>query len=383
MEATLWTPLLCLLSLMAIFTSTRGGGDPLDLNGNITLRWDVMSWTPDGYVALVNIANYQQYRTVMEPGWRLQWTWARKEVIWSTVGARPLHRGDCSSFKGNMPASCMRSPTIVDLTADVPLTDQIAGCCKGGVLLTQLQDARKSTAEFQIAVGNAGTTKKTVQMPKNYTLTVPGGRYSCSTAKIVRPTQFLSPDRRRITQALMTWQVVCRHTPPRGYKPPCCVSLSSDRGLKIPCGTCACNCKPSDARSCAPKSPVQCTNHMCPVSINWHLLSRSKGSVRWFEVSISNLNRRANYTDWILMIQHPVAQKFASADTNYWSLPPKLGSMEVVWGIKHYSRGLGPLGSGRSTAKFEISYEGSPGKWNFSSNVFFNGDRCANPPLPR
>lgn len=24
--------------------------DPLDPTGNITIKWDVMSWTPDGYV---------------------------------------------------------------------------------------------------------------------------------------------------------------------------------------------------------------------------------------------------------------------------------------------------------------------------------------------
>jgi hypothetical protein len=24
--------------------------DPLDPNGNITIKWDVISWTPDGYV---------------------------------------------------------------------------------------------------------------------------------------------------------------------------------------------------------------------------------------------------------------------------------------------------------------------------------------------
>lgn len=77
----------------------------------------------------------------------------------------------------------MRSPTVVDLTAEAPLTDKIDDCCKGGVLLTKLQDARKSTAEFQIAVGNAGTTNRTVQMPKNYTLAAPGSGYSCSSAK--------------------------------------------------------------------------------------------------------------------------------------------------------------------------------------------------------
>lgn len=393
----MWPPLLCLLSFTAIFTCARGGGggggdDPLNLNGNITIRWDIVSWTPDGYVASVDIVNFQQYRTVTEPGWRLGWTWARREVIWSMVGARPLRRGDCSSFKDGIPASCTRSPTVADLTANMPSREKIDGCCKGGVLLTQLQDARKSVAKFQIAVGAAGTTSKTVQLPKNYTLAAPGGGgYSCSSAKIVPPTKFLSKGRKRVTLAMMTWQVVCRYAPPRGYKPPCCVSLSSDQGTKVPCATCACSCKPSDAKSCAPssgktergKSPVQCTNHMCPININWHLLSKSKGSVRWFEVSISNLNRHANYTDWILMIQHPAVQKFVNANTNYWSLPSELGSMDVLWGIENYDQGLGPLGSGRSTAKFVISYKGSPGNWNFSSNVVFNGDRCTNPPLPQ
>lgn len=28
--------------------------DALDPTGNITIKWDVMSWTPDGYVVSVN-----------------------------------------------------------------------------------------------------------------------------------------------------------------------------------------------------------------------------------------------------------------------------------------------------------------------------------------
>lgn len=27
--------------------------DPLDPNGNITIKWDIMSWTPDGYVVRI------------------------------------------------------------------------------------------------------------------------------------------------------------------------------------------------------------------------------------------------------------------------------------------------------------------------------------------
>lgn len=27
--------------------------DPLDPTGNITMKWDIMSWTPDGYVVSI------------------------------------------------------------------------------------------------------------------------------------------------------------------------------------------------------------------------------------------------------------------------------------------------------------------------------------------
>lgn len=27
--------------------------DPLDPSGNITIKWDVVSWTPDGYVVSI------------------------------------------------------------------------------------------------------------------------------------------------------------------------------------------------------------------------------------------------------------------------------------------------------------------------------------------
>jgi len=37
---------LCFLIIVAY--------DPLDPNGNITIKWDIMSWTPDGYVVSTN-----------------------------------------------------------------------------------------------------------------------------------------------------------------------------------------------------------------------------------------------------------------------------------------------------------------------------------------
>lgn len=45
---------MCELALKELFCdfffSISEAYDPLDPNGNITIRWDVMSWTPDGYV---------------------------------------------------------------------------------------------------------------------------------------------------------------------------------------------------------------------------------------------------------------------------------------------------------------------------------------------
>lgn len=33
--------------------------DPLDPTGNVTIKWDVMSWTADGYVVSVFILNWR------------------------------------------------------------------------------------------------------------------------------------------------------------------------------------------------------------------------------------------------------------------------------------------------------------------------------------
>jgi hypothetical protein len=53
-----------------------------------------------------------------------------------------------------------------------------------------------------LSVGRSGTTNKTVRLPKNFTLLGPGLGYSCSQAKIVPSTVFLTSDGRRKTQAM-------------------------------------------------------------------------------------------------------------------------------------------------------------------------------------
>ncbi|KAL5748982.1 hypothetical protein ACOSQ2_026282 [Xanthoceras sorbifolium] len=183
---------------------TYGAFDP---KGNITINWDVLSWTPDGYVAIVTIYNFQKHHGIKAPGWRLGWTWAKNEVIWNMVGGQAIYQGDCSRFKGNIPHCCKKDPTVVDLLPGTPYNQQIANCCRGGVLKPW------AASSFQLSVGAAGTTNKTVRMPKHFTLKAPPGHsYTCGPAKIVEPTRFLTPDKRRLTRAMMTWIVICKYS---------------------------------------------------------------------------------------------------------------------------------------------------------------------------
>lgn len=152
--------------------------------------------------AVVTIFNFQQYRHIQAPGWMLGWTWAKKEVIWSMVGGQATEQGDCSRFKGNIPHCCKKDPSVVDLLPGTPYNMQIANCCKGGIISSWIQDPANAASSFQISVGAAGTTNKTVRVPKNFTLKSPGPGYTCGAAKIVKPSRFVSQDGRRTTQAL-------------------------------------------------------------------------------------------------------------------------------------------------------------------------------------
>jgi len=214
--------------------------------------------------------NFQMYRHIMSPGWSLGWSWAKKEVIWSMVGAQTTDQGDCSKFKGNIPHCCRRNPTVVDLLPGVPYNQQIANCCKGGVIGAYGQDPSASVSSFQVSVGLAGTSNKTVKLPKNFTLLGPGLGYTCGPATVVPSTTFLTPDRRRKTQApsktytqpfiscehkksqsehlcscAVTWNVTCTYSQFLASKnPSCCVSFSSFYNDTItPCPKCACGCQ--------------------------------------------------------------------------------------------------------------------------------------------
>ncbi|BAU01396.1 hypothetical protein VIGAN_11062100 [Vigna angularis var. angularis] len=402
--------LLLLLFFCTCFTSTEAY-DPLDPNGNITIKWDIISWTPDGYVAVVTMNNFQKYRHISAPGWSLGWTWAKKEVIWSMVGGQTNEQGDCSRFKGNIPHCCKKNPIVVDLLPGTPYNQQIANCCKGGVLSSWAQDPSKAVAAFQISVGSAGTTNKTVKLPQSFTLKAPGPGYTCSPAKIVKPTQFIQPDKRRVTQALMTWNVTCTYSQFLAQRTPtCCVSLSSFyNNTVVPCSTCACGCQGNSSLTgdCVnPDSPhlasvvsnpgpdkssiaplVRCTRHMCPVRVHWHVKLNYKEYWR-VKVTVTNFNYRMNYSDWNLVVQHPnfdnLTQLFSF---NYQSITPygSINDTAMLWGVKFYNDFLMQAGSDGNVQsellfkKDKSTFTFDKG-WAFPRRVYFNGDVCVMPP---
>ncbi|CAI9109874.1 OLC1v1009795C1 [Oldenlandia corymbosa var. corymbosa] len=384
--------------------------DPLDPNGNITIKWDVISWTPDGYVAVVTLFNFQQYRHIQAPGWTLGWSWAKKEVIWSMVGAQTTEQGDCSRYKGNVPHCCKKTPTVVDLLPGTPYNQQIANCCKGGVINSFVQDPSNAASSFQVSVGAAGTTNKTVRVPRNFTLLAPGPGYTCGPAKIVKATKFFTQDGRRTTQAMMTWNVTCTYSQFLAQKTPsCCVSLSSFyNDTIVPCPTCTCGCQntshpgscvdPNNAPHLASVVPangkttnlaplVQCTSHMCPIRVHWHVKLNYKEYWR-VKVTITNFNYRMNYSQWNLVVQHPNFDNLTQIFSfNYKSLTPyeAINDTAMLWGVKFYNDFLeqaGQYGNVQSELLFrkdKNTFTFDKG-WAFPRRIYFNGDNCVMPP---
>ncbi|KAG8079812.1 hypothetical protein GUJ93_ZPchr0007g4291 [Zizania palustris] len=398
-----------LLLVLAATLSVAVAYDPLDPNGNITIKWDVMSWTPDGYVAMVTINNYQMYRHIMAPGWTVGWTWARSEVIWSMVGAQATEQGDCSRFKGNIPHCCKRTPAVVDLLPGAPYNQQIANCCRGGVVPAYGQDPSAAVSAFQVSVGQAGTTNRTVKLPKNFTLVGPGPGYTCGRAKVVPSTVFLTPDHRRKTQALMTWNVTCTYSQHLASKyPSCCVSFSSFYNETIvPCAKCSCGCEHKScvrserdskrltvtgkhARGHSGGAPaaalLQCTTHMCPVRVHWHVKLNYKEYWR-AKITVTNFNYRMNYTGWTLVAQHPNLDNITEVFSFDYKPIVAYGSINdtaMFYGLKYFNDQLmeaGPHGNVQS----EVLMRKDAGTftfrqgWAFPRKVYFNGDECQMP----
>ncbi|KAJ1406519.1 COBRA, plant [Sesbania bispinosa] len=280
--------------------------------------------------------NFQKYCHIASPGWSLGWTWAKQEVIWNMMGGMTTEQGDCSKFKGNIPHSCKKDPTVVDLLPGTPYNQRVPNCCKGGILSSWLQDPTNAVASFQVNVVGAGTTDKTIKVPKNFTLKASGPGYTCGPAKIVRPTKFITQDKRRVTQALN-----------KPYLAPIVSGFEKNKFSPL----------------------VQCTSHMCPIQINWRVKLNYKEYWR-VKVTITNLNYHMNYSEWNLVVQDPNFDNMTqSFSWNYKTLTP-------------YDSITGPNGNVQAEIVFRKDKENFTYDkgWAFPQRIYFNGDNCLMPP---
>ncbi|RAL39554.1 hypothetical protein DM860_003087 [Cuscuta australis] len=397
--------LILLLSLMCFLLGNADGYDPLDPNGNITIKWDILQETSNTQFVKITLLNYQLFRHIDRPGWKLSWGWAGDEVIWEMWGAEATEQGNCSAYKsGQLPHCCEKVPVIVDLLPGAPYTKQVLSCCKGGVLSSLTQDPEKYGATFQMSVGRVGNSKGSLPMPGNFSIGVPG--YTCGDPFEVPPSKFVEDQGRRRTQALGTWNVTCSYSQFRAQtSPTCCVSLSAFYNKTIvPCPTCTCGCQglPTSSKclKVGEKTPVfhdldqevaldpvvLCTNHMCPIRVHWHI--KQSYTQYWrVKITVTNFNFVKNFSQWNLVVLHPnlrnVTQVFSFNYTPL-NLYGDINDTGVFYGIQHYNDVLLQQGkSGNVQTELLLNKDRTMFTfregWAFPRRVSFNGEDCVLP----
>nr|CAB3493200.1 unnamed protein product [Digitaria exilis] len=131
---------------------------------------------------------------------------------------------------------------------------------------------------------------------------------------------------------------------------------------------------------------VECTSHMCPVKINWHVEQNYKDYWR-VKITITNFNFRMNYTEWNLVVQHPNFDNITRLfGLNYKPLTPYgagINDTAMFWGVKTNDVLMqdGKLGSVQAELLLrKDSQTFTFGKgWAFPRRVYFNGDNCVMP----
>ncbi|KAL1061821.1 hypothetical protein V6Z11_D13G039100 [Gossypium hirsutum] len=381
------------------------GYDPLDPHGNITIKWDLLQSNPGSNDVKVSILNFQLYRHIEQPGWKMGWDWTGDEVIWAMQGAEATEQGNCSRFKGGqLPHCCEKSPFIVDLLPGAPYNMQTTNCCKGGILSSMIQDPSKFGAVFQMST-SAATDEFGFHMPENFTIGVPG--YTCAKPVQVAPSKYSSDGGRRWTQALGTWNVTCMYSQfLASTSPKCCVSLSAFYNSTIvPCPKCSCSCQGLPGAKCVKfgetpsllqqikdsnrESPslVRCSQHMCPIRVHWHV--KQSYTHYWrVKITVNNLNILKNYSQWNLVALHPNLKSLIQVFSfNYEPLNQygQINDTGIFWGIEYYNDML--LQEGESgNVQTEMLLLKDPDMftfregWGFPRRILFNGDECVMSP---
>ncbi|KAK7411318.1 hypothetical protein VNO78_02751 [Psophocarpus tetragonolobus] len=268
--------LVALIALCLILISPAESLDPLDPTGKLTIRWDIVSWTSDGYLATVTLFNFQLYRNIMNPGW-----------------TQATEQGNFAKFKLKIPHSCKRNPQVVDLLPGAPFNMQFTNCCR--VVSLHLGD-------------------RTLQ---NFKLLGPGPGYSCGPAKIVPSTVILTDDQRRKMQALMTKSqvahlvlVVVRIMIPVSRK-----SQPSLRDSKILQENETSSHRKSDMTS---KPLLQCTHHLCHVQ-HPNLNNVTQG-LKYYNELLIEAGPKGNVQSEVLMKK----DKNTFTLTQRWAFPRRL-----------------------------------------------------------
>ncbi|AES74274.1 COBRA-like protein 1 [Medicago truncatula] len=381
--------------------------DPLDPNGNISVTFDIYQRMENGYLARVTLENHHQYRHVDKPGWKLGWTWANKEVIWSMSGAIATDRGDCSSYSGSqMPHSCKKDPIIVDISPDVS-QNRSDHCCRGGRLSARAVDSFNSLSSFELEVRNLEEKENSLgQAPNNVTFMAPGPGYTCSSFLTSDPSVSLDFGGQRQVPVLRTWKSTCTYSSFLANKSPvCCVSFSTFYNPIItPCRNCTCGgCREANKNSLScirpgdplggsndEKNIIECTDHMCPIRVHWHFKNNYMNQWR-IKLTISNYNFNRNYSNWNVLVQHP---GFNQKATTYSFNSTKLSTLGIqdgvalFWGIDYYNNELlhsdkdrvGSVTTEILLEKDENSFTLQNG-WTFPRRIYFNGENC-DMPLP-
>ncbi|CAL1385114.1 unnamed protein product [Linum trigynum] len=385
--------------------------DPLDPNGNITVTFDVLDYPQNGgYAARVTIRNFYQYRHVEKPGWQIGWGWAKGEIILKMSGAYATDSGDCKNFASLKPHCCKQNPIMADLWPGAASDDggrTVEGCCRGGVMSAWAIDPSLSFSAFEMTVGNLPAN--TSYPPANLTLFAPGLGYTCGPVQDSESTVFLDYGGRRKIRAFRTMKSVCTYSSFLANRAPvCCVSLSTFYSPQITdCPKCSCGCRDSasDGVSCSSQSSssslggngvddnkLQCTDHMCPVRIHWHV---KNNYMRFWRVklTISNYNLRKNYSDWNLVVQHPGFSKKAIAYSFNATTLPTVGIEDEValfWGLPYYNSELteaaaAAAGGGFGSVTTDIILEKDLDEftlmngWALPRRVYFGGEECQMP----
>ncbi|KAF8410453.1 hypothetical protein HHK36_002982 [Tetracentron sinense] len=133
---------------------------------------------------------------------------------------------------------------------------------------------------------------------------------------------------------------------------------------------------------------VQCTDHMCPVRVHWHVKNNYRDQWR-VKLTVSNYNYGINYSNWNVMVQHPGFSQAATTYSFNSTMLPTFGPTDGValfWGIIYYNdhllqaneKQLGSVTTEILLSKDSDSFTLRNG-WPFPRRVNFNGENCGMP----